>query len=320
MCFSKALVAVAGVACLTLGTASMAQDWPRAKPVSLVVAHGAGSATDSVARILGNELSKSLGTSVVIDNKPGAGGNIASQFVKRATPDGFTVLVNSVSFAVNPSLYKNAGYEIADFIAVAHGPQTPNVFTVPAASSIKDIKGLIAAAKAGKLNYGSSGVGTTTHLSMERFKVFSGTSMQHIPYLPAQAITAVVGAQVDVATTSMPPAVPQIKAGKLRALAVTSAQRSPLLPDVPSLPELGYKRFDDWTWFGFFAPKGTPAAIVERLNLEINRLIVTPEVRDRFTALGLEAKRGSPGEFEQFVIAENEKWARVVRDSGVQPE
>jgi tripartite-type tricarboxylate transporter receptor subunit TctC len=318
--FLGAFLCAAVFASTTLTGAAHAQDWPRAKPVTLIVAHGAGSATDSVARIVGNELTKALGAPVVIENKPGAGGNIASQFVKRAAPDGYTVLVNSVSFAVNPTLYKNAGYTFDDFAPVAHGPQTPNIITVPAASPIKDIAGLIAAAKTGKVNYGSSGVGTTTHLSMERLKAFAKVDMQHVPFLPAQAITAVVGAQVDVASTSMPPAVPQVKAGKLRALAVTSAERSPLMPEVPSLTELGYKQFDDHTWFGFFAPKGTPDALVQRLNAEINRIVVVPEVRERFAALGLASKRGNVAEFGAFVKAEGEKWGKVVRDGNLQAE
>ena len=314
----KKLPAIALAALFTLPvTASHAQEWPKAKPITLTVAFAPGSSTDIVARLIGAELTKSLGTTVVVENKPGAGGNIATNQVKRAAPDGYALLIHSVAYAVNPSLYANAGYDaLKDFAPVALGPRTPNIITIPAASQWKSLPDMVEEAKHGKLAYASSGIGTTTHLSMERLKTAAKVDITHVPFQPAAAITAVLGAQTPMASTSMPPAVPHLKAAKLRALAVTSAKRSPLLPDVPSITEFGYKDFDDYTWFGIVAPAGTPQAIVDKLNAEINRAMETAEVKQKFTDLGLEAIRNTPADFAAFLASEVPKWSGVVKASG----
>jgi len=307
-------------ACLSLS--SWAQtDWPKAKPVTLLVAFAPGASTDIVARSLSQKMSEITGGNFVVENKGGAGGNIATGQVKRSAADGYTVLVHSVAFAVNPSLYAEAGYDaLKDFVPVALGPKTPNIFTVNANVAVKNLPELVDAAKKSPFNYASSGIGTTTHLSMERLKSAAKIDIVHVPYQPAAAINAVVAGHTHIASTSMPPAVPMIKAGKLKAIAVTSATRSPLLPDVPSITEFGYKEFDDYTWFGFFVPAGTPAAVVERLNAAINRAMESTEVVDRFAQLGMSSTSNTASDFNTFLRAEVPKWAAVVKSSGAKAD
>ena len=296
-------------------------EWPKAKPVTLLVAFAPGASTDIVARSLTQKLSELTGGNFVVENKGGAGGNIASAQVKRAAPDGYTLLVHSVAFAVNPSLYADAGYDaLKDFVPVALGPKTPNIFTVNNSVAVKTLPALVEAAKKSPFSYASSGIGTTTHLSMERLKSAAKVDIVHVPYQPAAAINAVVAGHTPMASTSMPPAVPMIKAGKLRALAVTSAMRSPLLPDVPSITEYGYKEFDDYTWFGFFAPAGTPPGVVEKLNAALNRAMESPEVVEKFALLGMSSTHNSTAEFSSFLRGEVPKWSAVVKSSGAKAD
>ncbi|MCE2856994.1 MAG: tripartite tricarboxylate transporter substrate binding protein, partial [Comamonadaceae bacterium] len=263
-------------------------EWPKAKPVTLLVAFAPGASSDIVARSLTQKLNELTGGNFVVENRGGAGGNIASAQVKRAAPDGYTILVHSVAFAVNPSLYADAGYDaLKDFVPVALGPKTPNIFTVNPSVAAKTLPELVEAAKKSPFSYASSGIGTTTHLSMERLKMAAKVDIVHVPYQPAAAVNAVVAGHTQIASTSMPPAVPMIKSGKLKAIAVTSATRSPLLPDVPSITEFGYKEFDDYTWFGFFAPAGTPNDVVVKLNAALNRAMASAEVVERFAQLGM---------------------------------
>lgn len=301
-----------------IGLHAQAQtDWPKAKPVTLLVAFAPGASTDIVARSLTQKLSELTGGNFIVENRGGAGGNIASTQVKRAAPDGYTILVHSVAFAVNPSLYADAGYDaVKDFSPVALGPKTPNIFTVNPSVQVKTLPELVEAAKKSPFNYASSGIGTTTHLSMERLKSAAKIDIVHVPYQPAAAINAVVAGHTQMASTSMPPAVPMIKAGRLKALAVTSANRSPLLPDVPSITEFGYKEFDDYTWFGFFAPAGTPAAVIEKLNAALNRAMESSDIVEKFAQLGMSSTPNSVTEFGSFLKAEVPKWAAVVKSSG----
>jgi tripartite-type tricarboxylate transporter receptor subunit TctC len=286
-----------------------------------VVAFAPGSSTDIVARSLTQKLNELTGGNFIVDNKGGAGGNIASAQVKRAPTDGYTILVHSVAFAVNPSLYADAGYDaLKDFVPVALGPKTPNIFTVNPSVTVKTLPELVELAKKSPFNYASSGIGTTTHLSMERLKMAAKIDIVHVPYQPAAAINAVVAGHTQIASTSMPPAVPMIKAGKLKALAVTSATRSPLLPDVPSITEYGFKEFDDYTWFGFFAPVGTPPDVINKLNVALNRAMASAEVVERFAHLGMAAAPNSAAEFGAFLKAEVPKWAAVVKSSGAKAD
>ncbi|NBT68333.1 MAG: tripartite tricarboxylate transporter substrate binding protein [Betaproteobacteria bacterium] len=317
--FKQLIVLVIGVATIFVSNAQT--DWPKAKPVTLLVAFAPGASTDIVARSLTVKLSEFTGGNFVVENKGGAGGNIATTQVKRSAADGYTILVHSVAFAVNPSLYADAGYDaVKDFIPLALGPKTPNIFTVNPSVTAKTLPELVEAAKKSPMSYASSGIGTTTHLSMERLKTAAKVDIVHVPYQPAAAINAVVAGHTLIASTSMPPAVPQIKAGKLKALAVTSATRSLLLPDVPSITEFGYKEFDDYTWFGFFLPIGTPPAIVEKLNAALNQAMESADVIEKLKQLGMSSTRNTTAEFSGFLRAEVPKWAAVVKSSGAKAD
>src|SRR3954462_8387431 len=274
------------------------QDWPKARAIHIVVGFAPASTTDLVARLVAPKLQEALGQSVLVENKPGAGGNLAAQQVKRATPDGYTLYVTSVAYAVNPSLYANAGYDpFTAFAPILLGPSTPHLLTVTPAVPAKNLQELGARARKEKRSYASSGVGTTTHLSMERIKMAAGIDITHVPYQPAQAVGAAVAGHTQLSSTSMPPAVAHVKAGRVRAIAVTSAQRSAALPDVPTVNEQGFSGFDDLTWTGFFAPAGVPQEVVNRPNSELNRALSSPEVFERLSQLGLDWKGNTPGEF-----------------------
>jgi tripartite-type tricarboxylate transporter receptor subunit TctC len=300
---------------------AVAQDWPKAKPVHIVVGFAPGATTDLVARLVQPKLQEALGQTVVVENKPGAGGNVATQQVKRAAPDGYTLLVTSVAYAVNPSLYPSAGYDpFTDFVPVILAPSTPNIITVHPSVPAKNLKELLALARKEKLSYASSGIGTTTHLSMERLKMASKVDITHVPYQPAQAVGAAVAGHTQISSTSMPPAVAHVKGGRVRAIAVTSAQRSPALPDVPTVNESGFSGFDDLTWTAFFAPAGTPADLVNRINSEVTRALSAPDVRERLQQLGLEWRSNTSGEFAAFLREEVQKWAQAVKDSGAKAD
>jgi len=300
---------------------ALAQDWPQQKPIHIVVGFAPASTTDLVARLVAPKLADALGQSVLVENKPGAGGNVAAQQLKRAAPDGYTLFVTSVAYAVNPSLYANAGYDpFTDFIPVILGPTTPNIITVNPAVPAKNLKELAALARTEKISYASSGIGTTTHLSMERIKLAEKVDITHVPYQPAQAVGAAVAGHTQISSTSMPPAVPHVRAGRVRALAVTSAQRSPALPDVPTVNEQGYSGFDDLTWTAFFAPAGMSQDLVNRLNAEINRALSAPDVQERLASLGLDWKANTSGEFAAFLRLEVQKWSQAVRDSGARAD
>jgi tripartite-type tricarboxylate transporter receptor subunit TctC len=298
-----------------------AQDWPRQKPIHFVVGFAPASTTDLVARLVAPKLSEALGQSVLVENKPGASGNIAAQHVKRAAPDGYTLFVTSVAYAVNPTLYANAGYDpFTDFVPVILGPSTPNIITVNPAVPAVDLQGLVALARRQPLAYASSGIGTTTHLSMERIKSAAGIDISHVPYQPAQAVGAALAGHTQISSTSMPPAVTHVRSGKVRAIAVTSAQRSPALPDVPTVNEQGFTGFDDLTWTAFFAPAGMPQDLANRLNAEIGRALLAADVRERLAQLGLEWRSNTSGEFAAFLREEVQKWAKAVKDSGAKAD
>jgi tripartite-type tricarboxylate transporter receptor subunit TctC len=305
----------------SLSLSAAAQDWPRQKPIHIIVGFPPGSTTDLVARLAAPKLSEALGQSVVVDNRPGAAGNVAAQQIKRAAPDGYTLYVTSVAFAVNPSLYANAGYDPQrDFVPVILAPSTPNIITVHLSVPATNLQELIALARKQLLSYASSGIGTTTHLSVERIKTQAKVDITHVPYTPAAAVGAAVGGHTQISSTSMPPAVPQVKAGRVRPIAVTSAQRSPALPDVPTVNEQGFSGFDDLTWTAFFAPAGTAPEIVNRLNSELNRAFAAPEVRERLAQVGLDWSPNTPAQFGTFLRSEIDKWAQAVKESGAKAE
>jgi tripartite-type tricarboxylate transporter receptor subunit TctC len=292
------------------------------KPIKIVVAFAPGSSTDIVARLIGEQLSVSLGQPVVIENKPGAGGNIATQQVMNSPADGYTLLIHSVAFAVNPSLFANAGYNaVTDLQPVAMAAVTPNLIYVHPDVKATTLPELLALAKTAQLSYASSGNGTTTHLGAEwLFRSLAKVDITHVPFQPAAATNAVVSGQVPIASTSMPPAVPFVKSSKVRPIAVMSLKRSPQLPDVPTVAELGYKDFEANTWFALFAPAKTPPAVLDQLNAEINKALGAKAVQERFDALSLEAQRLDRPAVARYIESEVAKWGKLVKDIGVRVE
>ena len=294
------------------------------RPIRFVVAFPPGASTDIVGRIVGAKLSELWGQNVVIENRPGAGGNIGTQTGARANPDGYTILMNSSAFVVNVSLYSNPGYSAADFIPVLQGPTTPNVISVHPSVKANTLQEVIAFAKAKPISYASSGTGTTTHLDAEMiFRALAKLDITHVPYGPAQAVAAVVGNQVPIASTSLPPAVPHIKANRVRAIAVTTAKRSAILPNVLTVAESGVAGtagFADHTWFSFFAPAGTPPAIVSKLNSEINRVMLMPDVKEKLDALSLEFTPNTSAQFAAVIKEEIARYATMVKLSGAKAD
>ena len=304
--------------------AAVAQPYP-SKPIRLVVPFPAGGTTDILAREAGQRLSLSLGQSVVIDNRPGAAGNIGSELVAKSAPDGYTLLMATVStHAINPNLYARLPYDhIKDFAPVVLVAGVPNVLEVTPSLPVHSVADLIKLAKEkpGQINFASSGSGTSIHLSGELFKTMAGVDMTHVPYKgSAPAITDLIGGQVQVMFDNLPSSLPQIKAGKLRAIAVTSAQRAPALPDIPTIAESGLPGFEATSWFGIVAPAGTPPTIIARINADVNQWLQSPEAKEKLLAQGAVAAGGSPEQFAAYIHAETEKWARVVKASGAKAE
>jgi len=317
-CVLAAAVTIAAVA-LSAG-AQTSSSYPT-KPIRLVVPFPPGGATDIMARAVAQKLTDAWGQSVIVDNRPGAGGNIGSELVAKAAPDGYTLEMGTVgTHAINPSLYAKMPYDhVKDFVPVILVAGVPNVLVVNPSVPAKSVQELIAYAKAnpGRLNFASSGSGTSIHLSGELFKLMAGVQMTHVPYKgSAPALQDLLGGQVQLMFDNLPPSLPQIKAGKLRALAVTTAARAPALPDVPTIAESGLPGFEASSWFGVLAPAGTPPAIVTRLNTEIAAWLATPEAREKMVAVGAVIAGGTPEDFARHIATETAKWAKVVQESG----
>jgi len=297
-----------------------ALDYPN-KPVRMVVPFPPGGTTDILARAVGQKLSESWGQQVVIDNRPGAGGNIGTDIVAKSPADGYTLLMGTVgTHSINASLYSKLPFDpIKDFAPVTLVASVPNVLVVNATIDAKSVKELIALAKSrpGQLAFASSGNGTSIHLAGELFKSMTGTSMLHIPYKgSAPAIAELLGGQTNMMFDNLPSAMPHIKSGRLRALAVTSVRRSPALPDVPTIAETGITGYEASSWFGVLAPAGTPKDVVAKIQADIAKALNTPEIRERLSGQGAEPVGDTPEHFAEHIKAESAKWARVVKDSG----
>lgn len=308
----------AGNIALAQGQAEgLGQAYP-SRPMRFIVAFAPGSTTDLVARLVGQNLGDAWGQNVVVENRPGAGGIIGSQVAKRANPDGYTFLVNSGSFVINVSLYRDPGYAIKDFVPIAAGPVTPNIIIAHPSVKARTLQELIALARTKPMSYASSGTGTSPHLNMEQlFTVNSKVDITHVPMAPPQAVATVVGNQVPLGVTAMATAVPQVKAGRVRAIAVTSATRSSILPDVPTVAESGFPGFSDHTWFSFFGPAGTPSAIVNKFNAEVNRILQRRDSKERLDALSLEFTPRSPAEFAAALKAEGAMYGKMLKETGI---
>ena len=317
--FPHPLFAVMGLA-LTMSFAH-AQTYP-SKQVRFVVGFPAGGATDVVARAISQNLSEALGQPVVVDNRAGAASNIAAELVATSPKDGHTIFLGTVSLAINPSLYKKLPYNaLKDFTAVSQVTDTPFMFVTHPSLPVRNVKEFVALARArpGQLNYGSAGNGSGGHLFTAMFGSMAGVNLAHVPYRGASyATTSVLSGETIFMFDNIVTTLPLAKAGKLRALAVTTAKRSRVAEDIPTLAQAGVPGYDANAWFGVFAPAGTPDAVIARLQSEISKIVKIPEIRDHFLALGAEPVGSTPEQFAAFYRAEVLKWAKVVKDSGAQ--
>ncbi|AKJ31086.1 MFS transporter [Caldimonas brevitalea] len=316
---------MAAAVCITAAPAVSAQDeWPRAKPIRLVVPFAAGGTSDILARLLAQQLQLRLGQTVVVENKAGAGGVIGADAVAKAAADGYTLLLGTVaSHAINPALQPKLPYDAAkDFTPVMLLGSISNVLLVGAGQPVKTVQELVqqAKAQAAPLPFASAGTGSSQHMSGETFKLMTGARLTHVPYKgSAPAIQDVIGGQIPMSFETTVVALPHIRSGKVRALAVTSAQRSKALPDVPTMAEAGVPGFDVSSWQAFYAPAGTPPPIVKRLHEELSEIVAMPEVKARMDSLGVDHTPNTPEQFAAFGRDELAKWSRVVKQAKVQP-
>jgi len=316
------IVPALAVCAATLAVDAGAQTWP-ARPIRMIVPFAAGGGTDIQARLFSVKLTPALGQSVLVDNRPGAGGNIGAELVAKAPPDGYTVLFQSASLAVNQTLYTKLNYSaVRDLAPVLLVSSTPLVLVVHPSVPAKSVKDLIALARAkpDSFNFGSNSTGSTSHLSAELLKTMTGTKMTHIPYKGSgQATTELLGGEIDLFFSTLPPALPHIKAGKMRALAVTTLKRSPVLPEVPTMNDT-VKGFESDNWYGMFFPAGTAREIITRYHAEMMKVLKDPEVRTLMERDGSEPLGSTPEEFGAYFKREVEKYAKVIKASGARAE
>src|SRR3954468_14839640 len=297
---------------------ALAQSYPQ-KPIRMLVAFPPGGPVDIIARLVGPKISESLGQPAIVENKVGAGGNVATTEVARSAADGYTILAHSSAYAVNPSLFSNAGYDpIKDLVAVAVVAQQANIVLVNSSFPAKTLEELKAAMMKDKLAFASPGAGTTPHLTAENlFHVRWKADVTHVPFKGAgPAVTGILSAQPPIGCMAGSAPMVHIKSGKFRALAVSSAKRLALLPDVPTLNELGYRGMEDYTWVGIFAPAGTPPEIAQKLNSAVLKAVQSPDVRERLDALAFEATASPLKQTSEYVKSEVQKWAGVVKATG----
>lgn len=310
-------VAILNATLIAVTTAN-AQSYPT-KPIRMIVAVPPGGPADTLARLVAPKLSEALGQTVVIDNRPGANGNIAYETAARATPDGYTFVLAAAGVAINPSLYREVRFDpIKDFAAITQGISVPNILIVHPSVAATSVKELIALGKSKALNFASAGNGSSGHLAVEQFKIVSGMPLTHIPYKGGgPALAELIGGQVQALFSLALVAIPQVKAGKVRALAITSAKRSPVAPDLPTIAELGFPGFEVIGWFGWLAPARTPNEIVSRLNGDIVKALRSADIQDRLITLGSEPVGNSSQAFAVFVSTERDKWAKVIKQAGI---
>jgi tripartite-type tricarboxylate transporter receptor subunit TctC len=310
----------AALALCTLASAHAQSDWPRGQTVRIVVPFTAGSGTDIVARLMAEKLGPALGTSVIIDNKPGAGGTLGAAQVAKAPADGYTLLIHSAGHLVNPSIYPNLSYDtLKDFAGVTPLASLPNVL-VTSPNRFVDEKDLVAQVKAkpGAFNYGSAGNGSATHMNAEVFRLAAGLQAQHVPFRGTpEAMTEVMGGRIDWFFAPMVSALPLIKDGRLKALAVGTDKRSAVMPQVPTTVEAGVPGSEYLFWVGLFAPAKTPKPVVDRLQAEVAKIMVAPDLKDRLDKLGAEPFTMPSAQFDKFLVDETAKAQQVVKAAGI---
>ena len=304
-------------------SAASAQAYP-AKPVRVVVAFTAGGTTDMLSRLVAQQLTEKLKQPFLIDNKPGGGGNIGTELVVRAAPDGYTLIVNSVGpMAVNATLYGKLPFNrLTDLVPVVQIADVPNVLVVHPSLPVKSMEEFVAYAKAhpGALNYGSTGIGTSSHLAGYMLAQRAGVQATHVAYKGAEALRDLLAGRIQFMFATIPSVMPHITAGKLRAIAVSSLKRSRSLPDVPTVADKSFAGFEAGSWFGFFAPKGTPPEVIAQLNKAVNEVLLIPAIEQQMVAQGADPVGGTPAQLGQFVQREHDKWRVIVRDSGARAE
>lgn len=293
------------------------------KPIRIIVAYTPAGTTDILARALGQKMTETWNQPVIVDNRAGAAGNIGTEVAARATPDGYTLIMGTAgTHGINVSLYRKLGWHpLNDFAPVSLVSMVPNIMVVNNALPVKNVREFLAyvTANPGKLSYGSPGNGSTAHLSMELFKSMTGANLVHIPYKGSAGVMAdVMGGQIAVTIDNMPPYLPNVKAGKIRALAVSTAKRSSAVPDLPTIADAGVPGYDSGAWFGLLAPAGTPKAIVNQLSAETARILKQPEVNKRISELGAEPVGSTPEQFTALIKSEITKWAKVIKDANVE--
>jgi tripartite-type tricarboxylate transporter receptor subunit TctC len=301
---------------------SNSQSWP-GRPIRYIVPFPPGAFNDTLGRTISTELSKTLGQPVVVDNRPGGNSVIGTEIAAKSPPDGYTLFGAALPFSAIQSLHKVSFDVTKDFAPITLAGFSANLLVATPAFPANSVKELIAYAKAnpGKVNYGSSGNGTSVHLAMELFKSMTGTYMLHIPYKgSAPVVTDLIAGQVDVMFDNMPNVIGHVRAGKLKALAVTTAQRSSLAPEIPTLAEAGVPGYEQTAWFGVLAPAGTPHDIISRYNAEIVRLLNSADIKERFAKQGVEVKTSTPEQFSAFLNSEVARWGKVIRDAGIKSD
>jgi tripartite-type tricarboxylate transporter receptor subunit TctC len=302
---------------------ALAQTYP-AKPIRLILPFPPGGPSDILGRALAQKLTEQVGQTVLTDNRAGAGGNLGLELTAKAPPDGYTLVLSSPLISLSPSLYSKLNYDPQkDLAAVSLVALIQNVMLVHPAVPAKNLKDLVQIARAspGKLNYGSGGVGTTTHLAPELFMSMTKTKMVHVPYKGSGlALLGLISGQVDVLVMAVPAAAAQVEAGKARALAIVSEKRATPLPNVPTAKEAGFENFVVDIWYGILAPAATPPNIISRLNTEINKALASPDLKDKLLAAGIQPTGGIPEQFGTFIRSETVRFAKVIKDAGIQPE
>jgi len=318
------LARLACIAAAVVASAAMAQDPFPDHPIRVIVPFTAGSGTDVVARIVGENMSKTLGQPIIIENRPGAGGTVGAAVVAKSAPDGYTLLVHSAGHVANPAIYKELPYDtLRDFAGITPLASLPNVLVVAPAKGYKSVKDLVDYARAnpGKLNYGSAGNGSATHMNAEIFRQAAKFDAVHVPYKGTpEAMTEVMSQRIDFFFAPLSSALPQIKDGRLQALAVGTAKRSPLLPDVPTTVEAGYPKSEYVFWVALLAPAATPKPVVDKLNAQINKALADPAIHEKLRTLGAEPMPMQPAAFDAFLREETARMAQVVKAAGIKPQ
>jgi len=316
MKITKILIAVAAA---TLAQSALAAQWPE-RPVRMLVGFAPGGGTDATSRALAPKLTELLGQQVIVDNRPGATGNIATDITAKANPDGYTILMGTIAaLAINPSLYEKLPFDpVKDLLPVTRAVDSTNVLVLHPSVPAKSVKELIALAKSKSLNCGSSGVGGAGHLALELFNLQTGVKMTHVPYKGGgPAMIDLLGGNIQLIFATAASAVGHIKSGKIRALAVTTLKRSPLVPDLPTVAETGLKGFEANNWYGVLVPAKTPRAIIMRLNKDLTTALNTPDIKELLFKQGLDVAPESPEAFGAYIKSENVKWAKVIKAAGL---